>query len=241
VHEAYTGNLPDASQFLISRCTAYVLIPENKWQKVNGKTVKCTFIGFVKDKRAYCCIDRTTGQIYESQDVIFVEDVAEPPERVMVEVPTMPTDNREMCLVTSNESIEDSDADLLEAENSDNDSDDDEKEELQSPSPSQTIQLSSILLPPPITIQSSHPSHTWKAPIPDDDQQYFVLSYGSKNKESVSNASTNVVQSILNEPETYQEAMSQPDAQNWKIACVEELASFMKTEIYDEVERPQNH
>jgi hypothetical protein len=56
-----------------------------------------------------------------------------------------------------------------------------------------------------------------------------VSSYGSKNKESVSNASTNIVQSILKEPEAYQEAMSQPNAQNWKTACVEELASFVKT------------
>jgi hypothetical protein len=137
-----------------------VLIPENKWQKLDGKTIKCTFIGFVKDKRAYCCMDRTTGQIYESRDVIFAEDQVEPPERVMVEVPTTPTDDRGMCQVTPNESIEDSDADLLEAEDSENHSDNDEKEDSHSSSSSQTMRPSTILLPSPTTVQNSQPSRT---------------------------------------------------------------------------------
>jgi Reverse transcriptase (RNA-dependent DNA polymerase) len=41
------------------------------------------------------------------------------------------------------------------------------------------------------------------------------------------------------EPETYEEAMSGPDAPLWKAACAEELLSFVKTNLYDEVERPR--
>jgi hypothetical protein len=40
---------------------------------------------------------------------------------------------------------------------------------------------------------------------------------------------------ILNEPETYEEAMSHPDAPHWKAACAEELLLFVKTWVYDEV------
>ncbi len=34
--------------------------------------------------------------------------------------------------------------------------------------------------------------------------------------------------------------MSRPDAEQWKAACAEELLSFAKAELYDEVERPRN-
>ena len=41
------------------------------------------------------------------------------------------------------------------------------------------------------------------------------------------------------EPSTYAEAMSHPDAEQWKAACAEELLAFTKAELYDEVERPR--
>jgi hypothetical protein len=79
-YEAWHGNLPDVSQFQNFGCIAHVLIPENKQQKLDGKTIKSTFIGYVKDKKAYQCIDRYIGQVYESHDVIFIEDTVQPAE-----------------------------------------------------------------------------------------------------------------------------------------------------------------
>ncbi len=45
---------------------------------------------------------------------------------------------------------------------------------------------------------------------------------------------------LSDEPKTYAEAMSRPDAEQWKAACAEELLSFAKAELYDEVEHPRN-
>lgn len=34
--------------------------------------------------------------------------------------------------------------------------------------------------------------------------------------------------------------MSHPDTEQWKAVCAGELLSFVKAELYDEVERPRN-
>lgn len=41
------------------------------------------------------------------------------------------------------------------------------------------------------------------------------------------------------EPRTYEEAVSGPEAPYWKAAMADELGQFVKTELYDEVERPR--
>jgi hypothetical protein len=147
--------------------------------------------------------------------------------------------------ITPAESMGESDdiPDLVEVEDSvdgGSDRDDDDSESgitpsLQSEQPHDTPNIPQT---PPAN--NARPTHMRRAPIPADDSRYFVTSYGSKNnKDSVSDAQANTVRSILNEPETYEEAMSRPDADHWKVACAEELSSFVKTGVYDEVERPK--
>ena len=81
---------------------------------------------------------------------------------------------------------------------------------------------------------------THRSPIPDDDPRYNVTSYGRKPKPaSVGANEVNVAQTKYKEPTTYEEAMAGPDAPLWKAACAEELVSFVKTELYDEVEHPR--
>ena len=75
-YEAWCGNSPDVSRFRIFGCKAFVHVPDEKRRKLDSKTVECIFIiGYVTDKRAYHCIDRPTGTVYKSQDVIFDKGV----------------------------------------------------------------------------------------------------------------------------------------------------------------------
>ena len=75
-YEAWCGNSPDVSRFRIFGCKAFVHVPDEKRHKLDSKTVECIFIiGYVADKRAYHCIDRPTGTVYESRDVIFDKGV----------------------------------------------------------------------------------------------------------------------------------------------------------------------
>ena len=83
-------------------------------------------------------------------------------------------------------------------------------------------------------------TRTHRLPVPDNDNRYEVTSYAPKRKgESASEAQTNVAKTQGKEPETYQEAMSSPDAPLWKAACAEELLLFVKMNLYDKVERPK--
>ena len=62
----WSGNSPDLSRFHIFGCKAYVHVPDEKRRKLDSKTVQCVFIGYVANKKAYRCIDRRTGTVYES-------------------------------------------------------------------------------------------------------------------------------------------------------------------------------
>jgi hypothetical protein len=55
----------------------------------------------------------------------------------------------------------------------------------------------------------------------------------------VGEASANLVNTREKEPQTYNEAMTSSEAPFWKEACIEELQSFIKTGVYDEVEKPK--
>ena len=72
-YEAWSRNSPDVSRFRIFGCKAFVHVPDEKRRKLDSKTIECVFIGYVADKKAYCCIDWRTGTVYESRDVIFDE------------------------------------------------------------------------------------------------------------------------------------------------------------------------
>lgn len=130
------------------------------------------------------------------------------------------------------EEVEDDNlSDLLENADSD-DEGDDEDENL-------PVVLPMAPSPPPQPAPRRS-TRTYCPPIPDDDSQYKVTSYAPKQKgESASEAQTNVAKTQGKEPEMYQEAMSSPDAPLWKAACAEELLSFVKMNLYDEVERPK--
>ncbi|KIJ28649.1 hypothetical protein M422DRAFT_37247, partial [Sphaerobolus stellatus SS14] len=68
--------VPDVSRFRIFGCTAHVLIPESKRQKR--------------------CVDRSTGQVYESRDVVFDEGPQVPPERVTIDAKPPPRDDAQV-------------------------------------------------------------------------------------------------------------------------------------------------
>ncbi|GBE88168.1 Retrovirus-related Pol polyprotein from transposon TNT 1-94 [Sparassis crispa] len=114
--------------------------------------------------------------------------------------------------------------------------------------------------PPPPAPELRRSGRTRTAPVAADDDRYFVSSYtrkpkgqddvggvgadaaaaDSENAEEVGNAENAHKATSWDEPQTYEEAMSRPDAARWKAACAEELHAFVKAELYDEVERPRN-
>ncbi|KIJ41161.1 hypothetical protein M422DRAFT_172542 [Sphaerobolus stellatus SS14] len=206
LHETWHGNLHDVSRFRIFGCTAHVLIPESKRQKLDKKSIKCIFIGYVKDKKAYRCVDRSTGQVYESRDVVFDEGPQVPLERATIDAKLPPRDDAQVEVEV------DKDLPSLE-EISDPEVDDDPFSDDGNENPPDD--------PLPAT-ENSCPSQTRRAPIRDDHSRYFVSSY-KRSKTNTTNSQARVARTKCKEPEMYKEAMSRPDADKWKAVCTEEL------------------
>ena len=81
-HEAFTGNKPSVMHLRIFGCKVHVHIPDAKRRKLNAKSIKCIFLGFVENRKAYICMQRPSGQVFESRDVVFDEGSASGPSRV---------------------------------------------------------------------------------------------------------------------------------------------------------------
>jgi hypothetical protein len=91
--------------------------------------------------------------------------------------------------------------------------------------------------------RSTHARHV---PIADDDTHYEVTSYGhnAPNVNTPVGVTTTTTLSQVNKaeidenPQTYKEAMSRPDATQWQIACAEELDIFRWMKLYEIVDKP---
>jgi len=52
----------------------YVIVPNDKTSKCDGKGTKCLFLGNCQDTNAYKLMFVDTKKIIESQNVVFMED-----------------------------------------------------------------------------------------------------------------------------------------------------------------------
>ena len=54
-------------------CVYYVHLPSQTRDKLSHRSVKCMFLGYNPNKKAYKCIDPSTNERYLSRDTTFVE------------------------------------------------------------------------------------------------------------------------------------------------------------------------
>ena len=72
-YEAWFYTKTNVSHFKIFGSTCFVYIPSQQRQKLDGKSVRCVFIGYSEESKAYRCHDPLTNKLYVSRDVIFDE------------------------------------------------------------------------------------------------------------------------------------------------------------------------
>jgi hypothetical protein len=81
-----------------------------------------------------------------------------------------------------------------------------------------------------------------RPPICDDDERYSITSYTPKVNEAANapiTTSSQANRTTLDEdPPSYRDTMSRPDAAQWQIACAEELDVFRRMKLYEVVEKP---
>ena len=54
--KAYTGNKPSVAHLRIFSCKGYVHVPHEKCQKLDKKTLECTYLGYSEHKKAFILI-----------------------------------------------------------------------------------------------------------------------------------------------------------------------------------------
>lgn len=183
-YEAYTGHKPSLATLRIFGCKAYVHVPDEKRKKLDPKTLECTFLGYVEDKRAYRLVQLPTGRIVESRDVVFSEGPGTVPARITIEVdsptavddtpPSVKPPSRKATVEDSSDDDDDEVATLLTApEDTDSDTDTEPTKPQPAPTPAPA--------PAPAPRRSTRVRQT---PVPDDDPRYDVSAYNRKTTPS---------------------------------------------------------
>ena len=69
----YSGMIPDISNLRIFGCIAYVYVPKEICKKFDNITMKCLFLGFDSETKAFRLFDPIRQKMIISRDVVFNE------------------------------------------------------------------------------------------------------------------------------------------------------------------------
>ena len=71
--EALYGSKPTIHNLKIFGCKAFAHIPKENRKKLDAKAIKCIFIGYCSEFKAYKLFDISTHKVFASRDVLFHE------------------------------------------------------------------------------------------------------------------------------------------------------------------------
>jgi transposase InsO family protein len=72
--EILYGYKPDVSHLRVFGSTAFAHIPKDERRKLDAKSIKCVFIGYCTDQKAYKLFDPSSHKLFASRDVMFHEN-----------------------------------------------------------------------------------------------------------------------------------------------------------------------
>nr|GEV00180.1 retrovirus-related Pol polyprotein from transposon TNT 1-94 [Tanacetum cinerariifolium] len=72
--EEWQGKEVSLIQLRVFGCDSYVKVKDISGDKIDAKSVKCTFIGYGSDEMGYCFWDSKSHKVIRSKDVTFNED-----------------------------------------------------------------------------------------------------------------------------------------------------------------------
>jgi hypothetical protein len=73
LEEVWIGKRVNYFHLKIFRCEAFVHIPKDNRTKLDNKSMKCIFLGYVDDDFGYRLWDTIKNKVIRSRDVIFNE------------------------------------------------------------------------------------------------------------------------------------------------------------------------
>jgi hypothetical protein len=74
--EAFYGSKPAVHNLKVIGCKAFSQIPKENRNKLDAKAIKCIFIGYYSEFKAYKLFDPSTHKVFASRDILFHEQEA---------------------------------------------------------------------------------------------------------------------------------------------------------------------
>jgi transposase InsO family protein len=72
--EVFHGYKPEVSHLRVFGCNVFAHVPKYERRKLDAKSVKCIFVGYCTDKKAYKLFDPSSHKLIASRDVVFHEN-----------------------------------------------------------------------------------------------------------------------------------------------------------------------
>ena len=76
--EVWHDRKPSVDYMRVFGCLAYAHVPQQLRGKLDDKAIKCIFVGYSARSKGYRLFNPVLQKVFESQDVIFVEDSTQP-------------------------------------------------------------------------------------------------------------------------------------------------------------------
>jgi hypothetical protein len=72
-HEMWYGHIPSVKHLMFFGSTCYALIPKEQKSKLDARSQKCIFLGYLNTTKGYHLYDETNKKFILSRDMIFFE------------------------------------------------------------------------------------------------------------------------------------------------------------------------
>lgn len=212
-YQGWHGRKPNVSHLHIFGCDAYYHIPKDERSKLEPKGQKCKFVGYSETQKAFRLYDPSSGKVKISRDVIFNENLSEAP---IMSPPCC--DVADVDILTEHRVGGDASAsnDRATVSNSIICSNDTQA----------TIEVEDII----------EPFHGFDAPEAAMDPSLKTSRIRRKPDRLIEDpnflcATTEDSSSII-EPQSYEEAITSPDAKKWISAMEEEMSSLEENQTW---------
>jgi transposase InsO family protein len=216
--EAWSGQKPDISHFRIFGCEAYALVQTDRG-KFEPKGERCIFIGYEADSKAYRLWSQERHKIIISRDVKFNEDND---NDIYVEIPTMTISQETLSPSRATSSAPQSPQRETSPAPTPLVEDDDDERDATPPPPTKATRTRKPL--------ATNLGSYWDPPTePRKRKEYATFAYAFA-----------MASSILNEPQTYEEAIQSHDKEKWHEAMTSEYESLIENRTWDLVPLPED-
>lgn len=241
-YEMWTGKKPNLSHMKIFGSVAMVHVPKEKRQKWDKKSAKMLLVGYCENTKGYRLMDLKTNKVIKSRDVAFIEEnrniltachdnvsAALPLQKTPVIGPSSPdkkmnpeakSSSQQEATSSTVESVIPTPSDTKLSNDSDKRYDEDDSTEYTT-----DIDELDVTYSPPCKLQQTTRSNINLRPRDklhkQNDRSTYLCLF------------TN-----LTDPQTVEEALSSPQAVEWKNAMDEEFSSLIKNDTWMLTELP---